>query len=222
MFHLQLAEDSAKAASRYMRAFSDAMAAWSAVAAHNATIAPRVAGGMLTGGPAVAPTPDAEWAADAMAAILNAQRASFAANAEFWRAATSWRATEFGPSPFGVTGLFSTAHPEPHSAPIDAAKAPAKPAAPSKQKKTDTGTAAAERSALLTRPVGEPDDLTRIKGVGPKVAETLHEIGIFHFWQIASLSAEEIERVNDQLRFKGRVEREGWVEQARELMQPVR
>jgi len=63
-----------------------------------------------------------------------------------------------------------------------------------------------------------PDDLKRIKGIGPVIEGLLHQAGITSFQQIANLSAEEGQRVGDLLdRFRGRLERDGWIEQAAEL-----
>ncbi|MEO1796002.1 MAG: hypothetical protein AAFR53_03175 [Pseudomonadota bacterium] len=62
---------------------------------------------------------------------------------------------------------------------------------------------------------GGPDDLKRIKGVGPKLEEHCHSLGIYHFDQIASWSAEEVAWVDLKLEgFKGRVSRDNWVAQA--------
>ena len=62
---------------------------------------------------------------------------------------------------------------------------------------------------------GTPDDLKRIKGVGPKLEALLHRLGFFHFDQVAAWSAEEIAWVDDNLEgFKGRVTRDEWVAQA--------
>jgi predicted flap endonuclease-1-like 5' DNA nuclease len=71
---------------------------------------------------------------------------------------------------------------------------------------------------LLTHPRhGTPDDLTRIKGV-PKVLEhTLHQVGVFYFWQIAEWSPEDVQYVDSQLDTQGRIERDEWVTQASEL-----
>ncbi len=71
---------------------------------------------------------------------------------------------------------------------------------------------------LLRAPQGEADDLKRIKGIGEKIEKVLNELGIFHFWQIAQWSKDEIDWVNNYLVFSGRIEREKWVEQARELL----
>lgn len=62
------------------------------------------------------------------------------------------------------------------------------------------------------------DDLTRIKGLGPKLAALLGEFGITSFAQIATWTPEEIERIDAKLgRFAGRITRDQWVEQARLL-----
>ena len=64
----------------------------------------------------------------------------------------------------------------------------------------------------------EADDLQVIKGIGPKIAAKLERLGIRRFEQIAGWSPEDIERVNEKLRFKGRIEREKWIPQARALV----
>lgn len=63
-----------------------------------------------------------------------------------------------------------------------------------------------------------PDDLTTIKGVGPKLAGVLGEQGVTTFAQIAAWSDTDIERVDSMLgRFQGRITRDQWVEQAKLL-----
>lgn len=62
------------------------------------------------------------------------------------------------------------------------------------------------------------DDLQRIKGIGPKIAGLLNELGVHRFEQIAAWQATDIEWINGSLKFKGRVEREDWVGQARSLL----
>lgn len=65
---------------------------------------------------------------------------------------------------------------------------------------------------------GGPDDLKKIKGVGPKLEKTLNEMGYYHFDQIAAWSSAEVAWVDENLQgFKGRVSRDNWVEQARIL-----
>ncbi|MEL6724901.1 MAG: hypothetical protein AAFP81_07825 [Pseudomonadota bacterium] len=69
----------------------------------------------------------------------------------------------------------------------------------------------------LPIPKGNADDLTRIKGIGPKLSARLNELGIYHFKQIAGWSEPEALWVDDFLSFKGRVARENWISQARVL-----
>ena len=69
----------------------------------------------------------------------------------------------------------------------------------------------------LPAPNGKADDLTRIKGIGPKLSARLNDLGIYHFKQIANWSDTEALWVDDFLSFKGRVERERWISQARSL-----
>lgn len=64
---------------------------------------------------------------------------------------------------------------------------------------------------------GQPDDLKLISGVGPKLEGLLHGNGVFHFDQIAAWSPEEVAYMDDQLSFKGRIERDGWIDQATKL-----
>lgn len=64
---------------------------------------------------------------------------------------------------------------------------------------------------------GQPDDLKKLKGVGPKLEGVLHELGFFHFDQIANWTDAEVAWVDERLKFKGRIERDGWIEQAKIL-----
>ena len=62
------------------------------------------------------------------------------------------------------------------------------------------------------------DDLTRMKGLGPKLRDRLAELGVTCFAQIAAWDEAEIDRIDAQLdRFAGRIRRDDWVEQARFL-----
>lgn len=76
----------------------------------------------------------------------------------------------------------------------------------------------------VTAPVIAPviatgaDDLTLIKGLGPKLKAQLADLGITNFAQIAAWDDADIDRVDAQLgRFQGRIRRDDWVAQARLL-----
>jgi NADH-quinone oxidoreductase subunit E len=65
---------------------------------------------------------------------------------------------------------------------------------------------------------GGPDDLKKIKGVGPKLEELLHSLGFYHFDQVAGWTEAELAWVDSNLEgFNGRASRDDWVGQARTL-----
>ena len=73
--------------------------------------------------------------------------------------------------------------------------------------------------ALLDKPLNSgPDNLKRIKGIGLVLEKDLQEIGIYHYQQLATLSNDNTKWLNQKLGFPGRIERENWAMQARELM----
>lgn len=77
---------------------------------------------------------------------------------------------------------------------------------------------AADLVPLEPRPAASGDDLTRIKGLGPKLAEQLSTLGVTSFAQIAAWDEAEIDRVDAQLgRFQGRIRRDDWPAQAKLL-----
>ena len=68
---------------------------------------------------------------------------------------------------------------------------------------------------------GKADPLQEISGVGPKMENLLHDLGYYHFDQIAAWSPSEVAWVDDNLEgFKGRVSRDNWITQARALARP--
>ncbi len=70
----------------------------------------------------------------------------------------------------------------------------------------------------LDAPDGEPDDLTEIVGIGKVFEATLHDLGVYHFRQIAAFGPAEIDQINAELKeFKGRIEHDDWIGQAKEL-----
>jgi len=62
------------------------------------------------------------------------------------------------------------------------------------------------------------DDLSQIKGIGPKFEILLNNAGIYTFEQIANWTAEEIKKRDKQLVFRGRIVRDAWVEQAQQII----
>jgi len=62
----------------------------------------------------------------------------------------------------------------------------------------------------------EGDDLTKINGIGPVIAGKLIAQGISTFKQIADMSPADVERIDAELSFKGRIDRENWIEQAKQ------
>ncbi len=98
------------------------------------------------------------------------------------------------------------------SAPAEAKpakKAAAKPAAKPAAKKPAAKPAAKKAAGA--------DDLKRLSGVGPALEKKLHEAGVTTFAQIAAWTPEDVAEMDEKLSFKGRIEREGWIEQAKKL-----
>ena len=62
------------------------------------------------------------------------------------------------------------------------------------------------------------DDLSQIKGIGPKFEILLNNEGVYTFEQIANWTSDEVKKRDKRLVFRGRVEREAWVEQAKGLV----
>jgi len=106
------------------------------------------------------------------------------------------------------------AAPAPAPAPV-AVKEPAAPASATPAPAQGPG----KRPAALSAARGNrPDDLKRIKGIGPKLEKLCNSLGFYHFDQIAVWTEEEIMWVDQNLEgFKGRVVRDEWVAQARQL-----
>lgn len=66
--------------------------------------------------------------------------------------------------------------------------------------------------------IQDPDNLMQLKGVGPRLAKTLYEMGIGKFEQIAAWTDADIARIESHLGpFSGRIVNDNWVEQARFL-----
>ena len=95
----------------------------------------------------------------------------------------------------------------------------AKDAATTKGATTDAGKTGLDdknRPPVIDKPA-QPDDLKLISGVGPKLEGTLHSLGIYTFAQVAKWKKAEREWVDGYLKFKGRIDRDDWVKQAKVL-----
>ena len=75
-----------------------------------------------------------------------------------------------------------------------------------------------EQFELLAAPRGAPDDLAKLTGVGPQIVKKLNEHGVFHYWQLAAMTPAEVEKLDADLKFSGRIARDHWVDQARMLI----
>ena len=98
-----------------------------------------------------------------------------------------------------------------------AAKKPAAKAAPKAAAKA-APKAAAKAEAAPAAAAGA-DDLKKLSGVGPALEKKLNAAGVTTFAQIAAWGEAEIAEFDEKLSFKGRIERDGWVEQAKTLAQ---
>jgi small subunit ribosomal protein S2 len=76
-----------------------------------------------------------------------------------------------------------------------------------------------EQFERLAAPRGAPDDLTKLNGVGPQLEKKLNEAGIFHYWQLAAMQAGDVAQLDKDLKLNGRIERDGWLDQARSMIE---
>jgi len=77
--------------------------------------------------------------------------------------------------------------------------------------------AAPKAKAAPAAASGEGDDLTQLSGVGPALLKKLNAAGITTFAQIAAWTEADVAEFDEKLSLKGRIEREGWIAQAKEL-----
>ena len=122
--------------------------------------------------------------------------------------------------------LYRGFHGNADMAPPNTLKAPSAPASapkPAPAAAPEAPAAAAPAPAAEPDPAPAPsasagaDDLKKLKGVGPGLEAKLHAAGVTTFAQIAGWSAADIAEMDEKLSFKGRIERDGWVAQAKEL-----
>lgn len=103
-----------------------------------------------------------------------------------------------------------------------AKKAAAKKAAPKAEAPAAEAAAPAAKPETdargrITNLEGKPDNLKKISGVGPVLEKKLHEAGIYFFWQVAALNADQIAELEEEMSFPGRITRDEWVKQAEEF-----
>ena len=117
-------------------------------------------------------------------------------------------------------------------APAKKAAAPKKEEAPKAEAKTEAPAAKKEAApkaeakadkpktddrGRLEKAEGKADDLKKISGVGPAMEKKLNAAGIFHFWQVADLNKTQAQELDDEAGLGGRIERDDWVKQAKQL-----
>lgn len=99
--------------------------------------------------------------------------------------------------------------------PAKAKTAAPKKAEPKAEKKAEAKTE--KKAAPKAKAAAGGDDLSQISGVGPVIVKKLHGEGVTTFAQIAAWTDADVEAIEEKLSFKGRVGREDWIAQAKEL-----
>lgn len=94
-------------------------------------------------------------------------------------------------------------------------KAAAKKAAPKAELKAAEPKAAAPKAEAKAKSAA--DDLKALSGVGPALEKKLHENGVTTFAQVAAWTEADVADMDEKLSFKGRITREGWIDQAKKL-----
>jgi large subunit ribosomal protein L21 len=97
----------------------------------------------------------------------------------------------------------------------------AKPSKKAAAPKAEAAPAAAPQtlvSAPAAAAASGSDDISLIGGVGPKMEKGLRELGFNTFASIAAMTPDDVTRVEEHVKQKGRVAREEWIEQAKELL----
>lgn len=132
------------------------------------------------------------------------------------------------PAPPAEAAAPKVAAPAPTPPPV-APTAPAAPVAPAAAPAAEPHDRITDAAAVATIDVagqflgidinpGPPDDLTRLKGLGPKAQGVLNGMGVTHFAQLAALSPAQVAKVDAAMgTFAGRINRDQWVEQAKFL-----
>jgi large subunit ribosomal protein L15 len=127
----------------------------------------------------------------------------------------------------GAKGSVTISDVKPERAKLTAEKAPKAKAKPAKKAAAPKAAPKPKAEAAPKKPQvlytdgatdGEPDDLKKIKGIGPKFEGDLNAKGVYYFRQIAAWTAKDIKMIDEIIdSFPGRIERDEWVKQAAEL-----
>ena len=182
-----------------------------------------IAGWLLKGIFCIADIPASGAATPAAVASTGAVKVEPAAKAAPKKPATKKTAAKAKAAPATKTKTAATKKPA-------AKKTAAKSTATSKTKTAAAKKPATKKPAAAKKPAAKKaptkfyksapakvDDLKLISGVGPKLEQTLNEIGIYQYDQVAVWKKADIKKVDDQLKFKGRIERDDWMKQAKIL-----
>lgn len=181
--------------------------------------------------PVMMMNPFIAWSAVSVASAAAMMAAGQAMGEAMSRAATGTAMPQPAKKPSAKPKARTTRQPTPKEAlvrPIVSAEItaaapvaePAKPVKPAQTVKTPVEKPAKgpSRPAGLEAPrAGKADDLRRISGIGPKLEMVLNDLGVYHFDQIAAWSRAEIDWIDEYLQFKGRVDRDRWIAQAKKL-----
>ena len=98
--------------------------------------------------------------------------------------------------------------------PVKKEAKPVKEVKPEKDAKTKKSAPVKENKVTAS----VSDDLKQLSGVGPALEKKLHAAGVKSFEQIAAWSAKDVEAINEKISSKGRVEKEGWIDQAKDKL----
>ncbi|WP_026379176.1 50S ribosomal protein L21 [Afifella pfennigii] len=103
------------------------------------------------------------------------------------------------------------------AAPAAEEAAPKKKAAKASETSAKAEPKAEEAGALFKAPEGPADDLKKLPGVGPAMEKKLNAVGVTRYDQIAGFSKDDLQRLDEELKLKGKAESEDWVGQAKAL-----
>ena len=99
--------------------------------------------------------------------------------------------------------------------PAPKAKAP-KAQAPKAQASPAKGTEAKPAAAKANN-AAAGGDLKKLAGVGPALEKKLVAAGVTSLAQVAAWTEADVSKIDEELSFKGRIDREGWIAQAKDL-----